>query len=409
MFNPASKRSHAAAQLLELHHTAREPVAPPRIERSRNIFSIAIRSLHERPAGNVPSLDVLRSAAILLVLSLHVGEFFPARVQNLPFVFYGWSGVDLFFVLSGFLIGGQLWKELYRRGTIDVGRFLLRRGLRIWPLYFAFILAVGGYTLEVGKPVRDLVFDILCISNYFHHLVAGGWSLSTEEQFYVLVPLVFYFGCRLLRSPNIVVLPVLWLLVLPVLRWLTMLHAYPSQDPHITYYPFHTHSDGLAVGLVIAWLAVTKPALLNTKTWVNVSTCFAGIAVALSLRQISQPLFRFSCLAVLYGSIVFFLLRTRTLPRFVSWRGFYVVSRLSYGMYLNQFDVIHFIPKLQLVVGTGIFGFAICWILSLIASMLVAFVTFAVIEEPFLRLRDRWLVRTKYQAPVAGAFPAAAG
>ena len=117
---------------------------------------------------------MLRSAAILLVLSLHVGEFFPPRVQHLPFVYYGWSGVDLFFVLSGFLIGGQLWKQLYAQGNIEIGRFILRRGYRIWPLYYAFILVVGGLTLAVGKPVRGFLVDIFCISNYFHHKIAGG-------------------------------------------------------------------------------------------------------------------------------------------------------------------------------------------------------------------------------------------
>src|SRR5438874_2060458 len=80
--------------------------------RSRNPFRNARLDLKESPPGNLPCLDVLRSAAILLVLNLHVGEFFSSRVRNLPFVFYGWSGVDLFFVLSGFLIGEQLWKEL---------------------------------------------------------------------------------------------------------------------------------------------------------------------------------------------------------------------------------------------------------------------------------------------------------
>ena len=186
-------------------------------QKSSNWFQIAVRDLRHRPASNIPSLDMLRSAAILLVLSLHVGEFFPTRIQHLPFVYYGWSGVDLFFVLSGFLIGGQLWKQLYLQGNIEIGRFILRRGYRIWPLYYAFILVVGGFTLAAGKPVSGFLVDIFCVSNYFHHKIAGGWSLSTEEQFYIAVPVLLYLGSRLLPTRALVLLPVLWLLAAPVM------------------------------------------------------------------------------------------------------------------------------------------------------------------------------------------------
>lgn len=121
----------------------------------------------------------------------------------------------------------------------------------------------------------------------------------------------------------------------------------------------------------------------------------SGCNVALYLRRMDQPLFRFSSLAVLHATLVFFLLRARTLPRMLNWSGFHVVSRLSYGMYLNQFHVIEFIPKLKPVIGDGLFGFTICWTLSMIGSMVLAYVTFALIEVPFLRMREIWLFRSK--------------
>ena len=75
----------------------------------QNFLSAAIADLRRRPRGNVPSLDILRSAAILLVFSGHVGgDFSGLRIVKLPFIFWGWTGVDLFFILSGYLIGGQL-------------------------------------------------------------------------------------------------------------------------------------------------------------------------------------------------------------------------------------------------------------------------------------------------------------
>src|ERR1700733_7943814 len=96
----------------------------------QNFLAAAITNLRDRPRGNVPSLDILRSAAILLVLSVHVGGSFNCFLTPLPFVVGGWPGVDLFFILSGYLIGGQLWKELKATGTVQVGRFILRRGFR---------------------------------------------------------------------------------------------------------------------------------------------------------------------------------------------------------------------------------------------------------------------------------------
>src|SRR5208283_1608063 len=131
-----------------------------------------------------------------------------------------WSGVDLFFVLSGFLIGGQLWKELNRTGDIHIGRFILRRGLRIWPFYYFFILVVGSVTLAQGKPISGFLADIFCVSNYFHNKISGGWSLSTEEQFYIMFPVLLYLGSRVIPRQKLILFPIFWLLVLPLVRWL---------------------------------------------------------------------------------------------------------------------------------------------------------------------------------------------
>jgi peptidoglycan/LPS O-acetylase OafA/YrhL len=361
----------------------------------KNPFSAAFRDLAQRPRGNTPALDVLRSAAILLVLSLHVGEFFPLRIRNLPFVLYGWSGVDLFFVLSGFLIGGQLWKELKRDGDVNVGRFILRRGYRIWPLYYTFILVVGGVALLRGQLSRAFLSDFFCVSNYFHHKIAGGWSLSTEEQFYVLVPTMLWAGSRLLRRRSLVVLPILWLFLLPLFRWLTVRAAGHANG---LYFPFHTHSDGLAMGLILAWIAVSRPAWMRSALGLNLLVPVAGLAVGLALRYTDQAVFRFSSLAVIYGSLVFFLLRASRLPGAVNFHAFYIVSRLSYGMYLNHFHVVDLIPWLKSLVGEGLVGFSICFLVSMVLSLAGAYITFALIEVPFLKLRERWIARTKAAA-----------
>lgn len=102
----------------------------------------------------VVELDVLRGIAIALVILTHLpfdpdptvlGHTLLEKIK-----YKGWSGVDLFFVLSGFLISGLLFKEMSRTGTIRVGRFLLRRGLKIWPAYYVFFGLLLLY--EIVKP-----------------------------------------------------------------------------------------------------------------------------------------------------------------------------------------------------------------------------------------------------------------
>ena len=136
------------------------------------LFQGAIQDLRKPPRGQIPILDFLRSLAILLVMNGHLtADFVKEHGSNLysriPFVANGWIGVDLFFVLSGFFIGTQLWKELRDRGTVSLGRFMIRRGFRIWPLYFCtfvFILVLQGHT-AAGKSYgwSDVVFLTMLI------------------------------------------------------------------------------------------------------------------------------------------------------------------------------------------------------------------------------------------------------
>src|SRR5262249_17034596 len=149
-----------------------------------------LRDLTHRPAGQVPALDALRTCAVLIVLCAHLTVAYLKRggidswLARFPLVKNGGLGVDLFFVLSGYFIGKQLWRELARTGTIHFSRFVFRRGLRIWPLFFFFLvfsLAVVGWgQFPLGRWWSDAVF----LTNYFpdQGVVGGSWSLCTEEQ-----------------------------------------------------------------------------------------------------------------------------------------------------------------------------------------------------------------------------------
>jgi peptidoglycan/LPS O-acetylase OafA/YrhL len=140
------------------------------------------------------SIDVLRLFACILVLGRHAdwpqfagptAPFFEAWYTG------GWAGVDLFFVLSGFLIGGLLFAELKRSGAIRVKRFLVRRGWKIYPAFYVMI----GFTLFFTTVNRiapfswyDTLSEIFFLQNYGGHLSLQTWSLAVEEHFYLLLP-----------------------------------------------------------------------------------------------------------------------------------------------------------------------------------------------------------------------------
>jgi peptidoglycan/LPS O-acetylase OafA/YrhL len=380
------------------------------------VLRTGAHDLFTPPAGNVPGLDVLRSLAILLVISTHFEGDFAAHTRPLaigafPLFYFGWTGVDLFFVLSGYLIGRQLWRELVRRNTIDVPSFLLRRGLRIWPFYFAFI--AWSY-LWTTKSSSAFLPDVFFVSNYQHGAIAGGWSLSTEEQFYVFLPLLLLSVIAVIGAGRQVFVVAGLLFAMPLIRLLT-LHAHPGvidieQLRRLTQYPFHTHADGLLAGVLISWLSVLHPAVLKPLPPGRNALLPVALAVAgFSLRTISPNVFGFTGLALLFGGMTLFVLRDRSLfSRVASWKGFYVTSRLSYGMYLNHFRVLWvWIP---FVVGPNpghtYVRFALGYPFVILVTMLVSAFTFIVIESPFLQLREQWLQRRTSRVRQVSKVPA---
>ena len=142
-------------------------------------------------------LDILRGIAILLVLGRHP-VLAPEQSGSLHAVAtawhrFGWTGVDLFFVLSGFLVGGLIFQELRARGVLDVGRFLIRRGFKIWPSYYLFLAVFAALRLLTdgrGADSWDLLPNLLNIQNYFGSPRVHTWSLAVEEHFYLVLPLV---------------------------------------------------------------------------------------------------------------------------------------------------------------------------------------------------------------------------
>lgn len=133
-----------------------------------------------------PFLDVVRAAAILLVLLQHAG--------GPKWTLFGWIGVDIFFVLSGFLVTRLLLTEHRARGRADAGRFLIRRGFKIYPAFWAMIGVTLWAARAHGRPPRGLAVlsELLFVQNYGPGLWEHTWSLAVEEHFYLLLALLFW-------------------------------------------------------------------------------------------------------------------------------------------------------------------------------------------------------------------------
>ncbi len=373
-----------------------------------NLFAGSLTELMHPPAGQIPFLDGLRSIAILLVVSGHLSYDFASKYgstvySRLPFVANGWIGVDLFFVLSGFFIGGQLWKEQIRRGTVDVGRFMLRRGFRIWPLYYFFFVVVLSIYLTLGVAPKTYGWsDLVFLTNYVNHgIVEGSWSLCTEEQFYIVTPLAIYFFARNLRVVERC-RPLLWALLclVPLLRAVIWIHGtghFFTHDPKLfsaIYYRSITHCDGLIIGLIIAnlWETRTQPKSKLANPWLLV---FFGTYALVALHVLQKEIFDFSALALFFGSFVWLGVQRRV--KIFDSRLFYWISRLSFGMYLNHeyiapWVVERILPRLGLSRSHLLANLLGVVVLAIISAS-VALVTFCLVEHPFLQLRKIMLAK----------------
>jgi len=369
---------------------------------------------------------MLRSFAIILVILIHVDQSFLAFggesnfLSKFYFVQSGWIGVDLFFVLSGYLIGKQLLRELIRTGKINVGIFILRRGLRIWPLYFvvlaAFVL-VRVWLVGSAGPWR---VDALFVSNFTNsRALRVGWSLSSEEQFYLLAPVMLLLASRLGGVKKVVRnLLLLLMAILPIVRaaiWFNVTGGNLQRHDALLFYqhlyePIYSHADGLVLGCLIALISIDfsreRHHRFVTSAWPVV---LSGV-VFLILHALQKEVLGFTGITVLFGAVTwFFLWNPRTLARVHDRWLFYLFSRLSYGMYLNHIFLVPGVVKWTLGHWPKIAHVAfatefVASVLSVLVSAGLASLSFCLVEYPFLHLRDRLLPSRKpdRQFPLSG-------
>jgi len=375
-------------------------------------MSLAASKTVPAPLHRIPSLDGLRAVSIALVLIGHMAETLPPHprfVNRLLFLFGDSQlGVRTFFVISGFLITTLLLKEFARTGKIGLKEFYIRRVFRIFPAFYAYLLVVlimilsGHLALDWPEYLSGVFFlrdySFLFIKHntpqswYVGHL----WTLSVEEQFYLIWPC-----CLILLKPrNACYFAIVLIVLAPLLRLWEYAH-HPAAADQILFM-LHTRMDSLMVGCLMALVASSMrfQAMMERLyrwqgPWVAVFFLFY-LSPTIGKRfgydyafSIGWTLENFSIALVMMWVISH---PETIVGRVLNSRAFVHVGVLSYSLYLWQ----------QLFLTTENTTFSGLFPLNLLAAFLTAELSYYLIESPALSLR-KTLFATKKGPPAFAA------
>jgi peptidoglycan/LPS O-acetylase OafA/YrhL len=367
----------------------------------------------------VPELDGLRGLAIALVVIWHyIFDLYRHGREPVSALlasgFLTWSGVDLFFVLSGFLIGGVLLRQRGAENTLRV--FWVRRALRIFPLYYLTVLVIWFATSSSGSaargyiPLWSLLTHTVNLMQWHHHNLAGPfgglWSLSLEEQFYLLAPFVLLFASR-----RTIVATCFAAVALAMVLRLTVFDEWPAY-----YVMLPCRIDALAVGVLLAhfhesgalkrFFRPSRYALALGVGWgtlLLISPWWQQWSVV--MRSFGYPL-----LAVCYGLLIigpllmpenraFAVLRSRPLC---------ILGKISYCVYLIHGMVLVTLFGLSgRKVGLHALADIALVSVSLVVTLVMGWLSWRYFEKPLLDWAHHFHYQTRSHTEIRQSSPAA--
>ena len=344
------------------------------------------------PMTKLPSLYGLRACSIVFVILYHLFRFtYPIDddiLLRIPFL-SGRFGVNVFFVISGFLITYLLMKEEEKRGAVSLKDFYIRRVLRIFPAYY-FLLLVYFILMEMGYIYisHDAWLTALTYTKYLNYLhdyyTSHAWSLSIEENFYLFWPVIFLLGSKRVKGYAVLFI----IAIVPFIRVFAYFHPLSWLDEQSIF----IRRDAIAMGCFIAlhrerllqvlgkhWNDVFLFSVVALLTWSWISAFAEGTPVFLLfvfLGPLSGTVANI-CIALIllysvYGPQGWWYKMLNT-------RAFNYIGLLSYSLYLWQqlfiykrdWWVTHFPQNLLCIFGAALFSYYL-------------------IERPFLRLKKRF-------------------
>ncbi len=349
-----------------------------------------------------PELDGLRALAVLLVIASHLA---------VPYLSGGWVGVDVFFVLSGYLITSILVREFHRTSSIALGHFYLRRALRLYPALLAMLLVCAFWYGLFGETdtFNGYLHTAAYSGFYLQDLVSGygggphgslgfTWSLALEEQFYLLwAPLLFL--CLKRGWP---LMKVTLALTLASTTALSVEWGSHYSGNALVYFRPETRANELFLGCLLAILLPRlQPKLAQSRSASN-ALSWLGLAGLLGVELYGEHFSRASfyplqevwagaSAAILIVGLSVGMNRS-LVNRALMTRPAVSVGRISYGMYLWMIPSIILLDKYLASYPIDWRGFAI---VALALIMLLASASYVLVEKPCLSLKRRFeVVRT---------------
>ncbi len=203
----------------------------------------------------VDQLDFVRGLAILTVMEFHFKTVPTHNPLAVAFEWLlkrcGWVGVDLFFVLSGFLVGGLLVQELLKSEHIQIRRFLVRRAFKIWPAYYAYLLV---QVVARKHPLHTFFWqNFLNIQNYAGTTLDHTWSLAVEEHFYLLLPPLLLWLYK--RAPSRIPMVLASICFAVLLERIVIVYGLGWGNPGLKT---HARIDSLLFGVMLSWFFYTN-------------------------------------------------------------------------------------------------------------------------------------------------------
>lgn len=353
-----------------------------------------------------PELDGLRFLAFLLVLIHHSYYSESIPVWNILHN-YGWIGVDIFLCLSAFLFTKLLFVEYEEKDTINIPYFYLRRILRIWPLYFFFFGIMLIYSLFLtGWDTNILLrsIGILTFTDNLFTMVYGYnraiafskhlWTISYEEQFYLIIPWVLRVLYKFKKMTTIYILGI-GMLIGVAIRLIFI--YYKIRHPDIWVFPF-THFESILGGIIIG-LGLFDKQLKKIPSWLSFITGVIVLWLVSNLPNVNitqwelmltYPLVGIGTSLILFATLngnlgfVSILLRNQWLR---------YLGKISYGLYvyhligikLSSYIVDSFVSPNQHAVYP-----ILVLISTLIVTIVISTLSYEILEKTFLRIKDRF-------------------
>ncbi|PJZ56802.1 acyltransferase family protein [Leptospira barantonii] len=387
----------------------------------------AFISLFEKRPFEKDSLNGLRAISMLIIFIFH---FYDGLMTKVPQDFQALhiflsnltSAVDLFFVLSGFLIYGVLYRHWEKTKTVDFKDFYIGRSLRIFPAYYALVFitlwiakmqlkamslstdpAVQASMPLFAQAIDRWIFDALYVSNYVESLHFHTWSLSLEEQFYLVFPLICYLILfRLQKNSRLIFIVALYCSA-AVIRYFIYAHN-AGDHPYkifdtLFHRPAHTRFDSIVVGILAFelyknWNLVPQNHNRTREYFFLIPGLIClGIASFVPYHfSVYYTVFRFNFSNMGYALVMLASIHNFSwIGKFLSLRIFAPLARVSYGMYLWHLVAIFF-ASIPLKTRTDVVSwgeFTKMLSIGFVYATIFALLSYFLVEYPFLSLKNR--------------------